>query len=142
MPVIRSGPGYNGVTGAKATYNEAEDMWIDTNGERIRPDAIVPGEAPAKAATPQAPTSAAAGSTAAGTPGATADGGGGVGAAGGGSDGAALSGLRAALSPTPQTPTMMSMGTPAEGNPNLGQRNLPITALKLALRQSQIGRVY
>lgn len=134
MPVITSGPGYNGVTGAKATYSQAEDMWIDTNGERIRTDAIVPGEAPAKAvAAPPAPDSRPVDS----------GGGGAAGGAGGGAGGAAMGGLRSAMmSSTPQEPTMTNMGTPAAGNPNLGNRNLPINALKLALRQSQAGRVY
>ncbi len=130
MPVIRNGPGYNGVTGSPATYNEAEDMWIDSNGERIRPDAIVPGEAPGGGAAAGGDPNAAAGGDASG-----AAGGGGV-AAG------AMEGLRSAMTPTPQEPTLTSMGTPASANPNLGNRNLPINALKLALRQSQYGRVY
>jgi len=133
MPVIRSGPGYNGITGAKATYSQAEDMWIDTNGERIRTDAIVPGEAPAKPAAAAAP---AAGAAAGGDAGAAG------GAGGGGAMGAAIGGLRSAMTPTPTEPTMTSMGTPAAGNPNLGNRSLPINALKLALRQSEFGRVY
>jgi hypothetical protein len=137
MPVIRSGPGYNGITGAKATYDPASDMWIDTNGERIRTDAIVPGEAPAKPQAQPAGAPAATTAAAAGAAGGDAAGGG-----GGGIAGAAMGGLRSAMTPTPQEPTMTSMGTPAAGNPNLGNRSLPINALKLALRQSQFGRVY
>ena len=35
-----SGVGYNGNTGAQAHYDPASGMWIDTNGQMIRPDAI------------------------------------------------------------------------------------------------------
>lgn len=62
MGELRGGSGYNGVTGAKATYSDAEGMWIDANGERIRPDAIVGGDPPAPAApvaTAAAPAAAA-----------------------------------------------------------------------------------
>lgn len=59
MGVYTSGPGYNGVTGAKATYDAGSGMWVDTNGERIRTDAIVPGEPPAQAAAPAAPAAPA-----------------------------------------------------------------------------------
>lgn len=68
MPVITSGPGYNGVTGAKATFNADEQMWVDTNGQRIRPDAIVPGEAPAASAPAGGGASPAPAPAAAGLP--------------------------------------------------------------------------
>jgi hypothetical protein len=36
-----SGVGYNGQTGAQATWNEATGTWTDANGVSIRDDAIV-----------------------------------------------------------------------------------------------------
>ena len=37
----RDRQGYNGVTGAKAAWNESKNTWIDDAGEEIREDAIV-----------------------------------------------------------------------------------------------------
>ena len=62
--------GYNGQTGASATWDPAKNMWIDTNGVNIRDDAITttpggskpsggpattPTAAPKAAPTPVAP---------------------------------------------------------------------------------------
>lgn len=124
MPVITSGPGYNGVTGAKATYSEAEGMWIDTNGERIRTDAIVPGEPPAKAASPSAPAAAsspvAAGAGAAAgakLPGAAAGGGGDV----------------------PEMPTSMMPFMSMGGGSSSAE---PLTAAKTSLNPNLGKRIY
>lgn len=124
MAVITSGPGYNGVTGAKATYSQAEGMWIDTNGERIRTDAIVPGEPPAKAASPSAP--AAAPSPAAAGAGATLPGGA---AAGGGAGGDA-----------PELPSSMMPFMAMGGGSNAGAE--PLAAAKTSLNPNLGKRIY
>lgn len=118
-PVSHDATGYNGQTGAPAKWDPSKSMWIDSNGVEIRDDAIT--------ATP--------GNSGGGTPAAAPT-------TGGGGGGAAMDGLRGAMTPTPVAPTITNMGTPAEANPNLGSRNVPIDALKLALRQQQFGRVY
>lgn len=130
MAVITSGPGYNGVTGAKATYSPDEGMWIDVNGERIRSDAIVPGEPPAKAASPTTAPAAAPPAASAATPGATLPGGA-TGAGAGGGGGGAVPEM-----PTSMMPFMSMGGGSSAGaepipaarstsNPNLGKRIYP-----------------
>jgi hypothetical protein len=53
-----SGVGYNGQTGAQATWNEATGTWTDANGVSIRDDAIVgtpPSGGASAAAAPATP---------------------------------------------------------------------------------------
>lgn len=116
MPIniYTSGPGYNGVTGAKATYNAAEGMWVDTNGDRIRTDAIIPGDPPSagsgggtSAAAPAATTPQAAASSPMLSKG-------GIGGSGG------------------STPlgTLFNFGGPAAANPALGRTNPAMEGLR------------
>lgn len=116
MPVITSGPGYNGVTGAKAQYDAGSGMWIDTNGQQIRSDAIVPGEPPASAA----PSPAAAPAAPAGPP---AAGGGPV--AGAGDAGSMPSSMMAIGQSQPLAPAQSLPASKSALNPNLGKRIYP-----------------
>lgn len=106
-------PGFNGMTGAPATWDQNKGMWVDTAGVEIRDDAIV--------ATPPGPQTGSAPPL----------------QPGGGSN-PAVKGLFSSGGDVGGGGAV-NIGAPSQGNPYLGQG---VAALKRITIGSQAPRIY